>query len=330
MLVCVCIFGNLACLYSKDRDLVPSKLHIASTNYNFGIISQGTIVSNQFWISNVGSADVRIIKISGSCSCSGGILESNNVPRGGGRHLVVKYNSGDKNGKFNENVILESNSKYNPITIFNIKGWVLPKTGIVCFPKIIDFGYLENTNSYKADIRLIGHKKFIDKAILKTSSNINTVNRNGPVKTVGGFENLVERVYELRLRVPKIAQNYCEANIDIIGGKGPMSIPVKWSTSREIIAWPQIVLFGIIKNNEKNEQFLKIKGNNFYELNSADPRIEIVKLYHDNVEDMDLYRCTLSGKSVPGGELSGAINVLQKQTGCKIDSIKYYGYLQSK
>jgi len=264
--VLLLLFWISALSWSKDVDLIPSRLKTVTANYNFGTVGQDNTVSNKFQIENIGKLDVKILKISKSCSCLLESLNSNIIPAQGKVDILIQPYLKGKVGKFNEDIVLETNSKFDPTVIFNIKGWVAPHCGMICHPKVIDFDYTGSTNIYRTTIKIVGRKEIIEKITIQPSLKFLSIKKENTIKIAGDLNGLAGTSYLISLDASKAPLCSYRTNIDIHSGESHLSIPVEWRTSREVTAVPHTIFFGVIGRGLKSERIIKIIGNKNYEL----------------------------------------------------------------
>jgi len=95
-----------------------------ATEYDFGRVAEGAIVTHSFSFTNTGSVPLIISNASASCGCTVPTWPHGAIAPGDTGNIYVEFNTKNKNGDQNKNITIASNA--NPsITIVSLKGFVL-------------------------------------------------------------------------------------------------------------------------------------------------------------------------------------------------------------
>jgi LEA14-like dessication related protein len=114
--------------------LVGPKASVQQTDYNFGNIEQGKIVTHSFVIVNNGGDILKITDVNASCGCTAAKPEKTELKPGESTNIKVDFNTAGKIGPQDKMVYVRTNEP-------NGKELVLKLTGIVL--KIDDISKVE-------------------------------------------------------------------------------------------------------------------------------------------------------------------------------------------
>ena len=98
---------------SLSAQVVGPKITIDEKEYDFGTIIEGAIVSHKFFISNEGTADLDLIRVSASCGCTVAKPAEDKLEPGESTELNVTFNSARKKGNKKNYVTIYTNDKTN-------------------------------------------------------------------------------------------------------------------------------------------------------------------------------------------------------------------------
>ncbi len=84
--------------FTQAQKQHPPKIHFNSTEYNFGTITQGTIVKHTFDFTNTGTSGLIIRKVRTSCGCTTTFYTHDTIPPGGHGQIKVRFDSHHKLG----------------------------------------------------------------------------------------------------------------------------------------------------------------------------------------------------------------------------------------
>lgn len=104
------------------------KASIKPASYNFGDITQGSIVTTSFLLTNDGDELLKIKKVWASCGCTAATAsEKNELKRGESTEIKVTFDSKGKSGVQNKTVYVETNDPKNSVIKFALSGNVIEK-----------------------------------------------------------------------------------------------------------------------------------------------------------------------------------------------------------
>lgn len=100
-------------------------IEFAESNFDFGIIDEGEIVSHTFQFTNTGSEPLIISDAKGSCGCTVPSKPTAPIAAGETGEITVQFNSKGKKGNRNQKVTVTANT--NPAqTFISLTGTVNP------------------------------------------------------------------------------------------------------------------------------------------------------------------------------------------------------------
>jgi len=98
---------------SLSAQVIGPKITVDEKEYDFGTIIEGAIVSHKFFISNEGTADLDLIRVSASCGCTVAKPAEDKLEPGESTELNVTFNSARKKGNKKNYVTIYTNDKTN-------------------------------------------------------------------------------------------------------------------------------------------------------------------------------------------------------------------------
>lgn len=107
---------------AKKSDL--PEMAFEEREFDFGDIPQGSTQTHTFVFTNDGGADLQIFDAKGSCGCTIPEFPKEKIAPGQKGQIVVRFDSRNKEGKFNKSVNLQTNTKEALVTL-HIKGNIL-------------------------------------------------------------------------------------------------------------------------------------------------------------------------------------------------------------
>ena len=97
------------------------KINFPETYYDFGVISEGEVVSHTFKFHNSGQATLEIIDIKTSCGCTAALVSSKQIAPGKDGTMKVDLDTKNRNGRMSRTITVSSNDPEEPtktITIY--------------------------------------------------------------------------------------------------------------------------------------------------------------------------------------------------------------------
>jgi hypothetical protein len=91
-----------------------ARVRVVPEEYNFGTVTQGTLVKGRFVIRNEGTKPLVIQEIKPSCSCSVTAWERRDVAPGDSLPVQVSFNTAGKIGRQRKSFTILSNAANSP------------------------------------------------------------------------------------------------------------------------------------------------------------------------------------------------------------------------
>jgi len=113
---------------AKQRAYKSSLLPIASFDkkvHDYGIITEGAVVSTSFVVTNLGKSDLIISNAKATCGCTIPVWPKKPIAPGASEKIEVKFNSRGKKNKQSKTVTLTTNTVNGKETLV-IKGQIIP------------------------------------------------------------------------------------------------------------------------------------------------------------------------------------------------------------
>ena len=106
-----------------------AKIDFKEVMWNFGEIVEGNIIKKKFIFTNAGNAPLQILGTDASCGCARPTVPFLDIAPGDSSEIGITYNSVNKDGAQEPEIIIESNTlpRYTVIKLF---GTVKPKSKI--------------------------------------------------------------------------------------------------------------------------------------------------------------------------------------------------------
>ncbi|MBZ0099109.1 MAG: DUF1573 domain-containing protein [Taibaiella sp.] len=101
----------------EAKSLPKTQISFDDTKHNFGTITEGEIVKHAYKFKNTGSNPLLISKAVASCGCTVPSYPKEPIPPGGEGEIVVEFNSANRPGQQNKNVLVYSNAQEEAMSI---------------------------------------------------------------------------------------------------------------------------------------------------------------------------------------------------------------------
>jgi hypothetical protein len=108
-----------------DTANVP-KIQLVETAYNFGEITEGTLVKHSFKFKNTGKTPLIITDVQTTCGCTVPTWNKNAIPPSQTDEISVEFNSTGKEGKMDKPITIIANT-FPARTEFKLIGFVTKK-----------------------------------------------------------------------------------------------------------------------------------------------------------------------------------------------------------
>lgn len=101
----------------KMRELPKTTIAFDSLKLNFGTITEGDVVKHSFHFKNTGTSPLIISNAVASCGCTIPSFPKEPVQPGGEGDIVVQFNSANKKGHQEKNVMIYSNAQEEAMSV---------------------------------------------------------------------------------------------------------------------------------------------------------------------------------------------------------------------
>ena len=95
-----------------EKATAPSNgphIHFYETEYNFGVVNEGDIISHKFKFINIGT-DTLQVSARSTCSCTAAVLSDKNIPPGYSGEILIQYNTAGRKGFSSQSVDVRTNN----------------------------------------------------------------------------------------------------------------------------------------------------------------------------------------------------------------------------
>ena len=99
------------------KAMPKTQISFDDTKHNFGTITEGEIVKHAYHFKNTGTNPLLISNAQASCGCTVPSYPKEPIPPGGEGEIVVEFNSANRPGQQNKNVLVYSNAQEEAISI---------------------------------------------------------------------------------------------------------------------------------------------------------------------------------------------------------------------
>lgn len=105
--------------------ILGPKVSVQLIEHNFGDIVQGTTVSHNFKISNIGGDLLKILEVRPTCGCTAAQPDKKELAPGESTSIKVDFNSAGRLGSQEKYVIVKSNDPQTPELRLTLKGNII-------------------------------------------------------------------------------------------------------------------------------------------------------------------------------------------------------------
>lgn len=99
------------------NNLPKTTIEFTETNHKFGTIKEGEVVKYSFHFKNTGTHPLVISKAVASCGCTVPSYPKKPVPPGGEGDVTVEFNSANREGHQQKNVMIYSNAQQEAMSV---------------------------------------------------------------------------------------------------------------------------------------------------------------------------------------------------------------------
>lgn len=102
---------------AEAKKMPKTKLEFTESKHNFGTIQEGEVVKHSYHFKNTGEHPLLIWNAVASCGCTVPSFPKEPIPPGGEGDIVVEFNSKNRVGKQQKNVLVYSNAELESMSI---------------------------------------------------------------------------------------------------------------------------------------------------------------------------------------------------------------------
>ncbi|RMG44748.1 MAG: DUF1573 domain-containing protein [Candidatus Dadabacteria bacterium] len=309
---------------SAEEEKKLPKLEIPNAEYDFGSVSQGTVVSHDFLIKNKGNAPLVIQRIVPACGCTASTLEKNRVAPGEETVVHVEFDTSGFSGEKYKTVRLYSNDFDQPSALLALKGVVEPD--VIVEPRRVYFGEVVKGVT-PADLSRI----VVVKVRKGSGAKITSVSTFSDVLNV---EELFSSPSEKRLKISlsdtvRLGELRDRVIVGIKGSRiNSINIPVFASVKGPIRLRPATVSFGILDGKEKISRQVKLenRGKNLITVKKIVSSNPAVTANFSEIKKGRLYVINISvDPAAVKEDLRASLNILTDSPEEKPLSLSVYG-----
>lgn len=101
----------------KINHMPKTKISFESEHFNFGEIKEGEKVKHNYVFTNTGDQPLMIANVIPSCGCTIPTYSKAPIAPGGKGEISVEFNSANRKGQQNKNIIIVSNAEREKVSI---------------------------------------------------------------------------------------------------------------------------------------------------------------------------------------------------------------------
>ncbi len=274
------------------EDSLP-KLVLPERNYNFGSVSQGTLVEHLFEINNLGEAPLRILKLHSDCGCTAISLDTDTIAAGASAKIKASFNTSGFDGPKVKTIRIYTNDPRESSAMLTLEGEVVPE--IVLKPDVLDFGSVQAGREYQKSVSVFAEDKlgikFLDvrshtQNIEVYSQDYSASGHSGKQITVTLKPGVPEGVFRGRVAIKTSSS------------KTPVvSLPVLARVEGEIQLEPQSITFGSLSlpfaEAPIKTATLKNSGNELIRIASLESDTPAVSVQYKTLEEGRTYKLSI-------------------------------------
>lgn len=108
------------------------------TAYDFGVVDQGSKVTNRFEIVNKGDSDLKIERIVPACGCTAAVVATDTIKPQSSTEMQVTFDTAGFQGEKEKLIRIYTNDPEKPSTVFLVRGKIKPD--VETSTALVDFG----------------------------------------------------------------------------------------------------------------------------------------------------------------------------------------------
>jgi hypothetical protein len=253
------------------------KLEISAPIFDFGSVAQGTKVSHEFSLKNVGTGTLFIQRIVPACGCTAASLSGDALNPGQEGKLKVELDTADFSGEKLKMVRIFTNDGENPAAAVSLKGKIDAKVQVE--PSRIFFGDLVRADAGSWETRQAQVR--VGSGTGVKIDGIQSVSNLVEAKVLEKKDDLLRLAVKLSPLAP-LGELRERIIINLTDARGPYSInlPIYAVVKGALKLSPATISFGIIEGEALLERSVKLdnlglKAIETPSLVSSDPALQV-------------------------------------------------------
>jgi hypothetical protein len=232
-------------------------LHIEESTFEFGSVSQGTVVKHEFTLENKGSADLEIQRVVAACGCTASSIDSETIAPGENGKIQVEFNTAGFSGEKLKTVRVYTNDQEQPSSLLSLKGRVEPAVSVV--PARVYFGNVTRDGANSATLRQEVKVQVREGEDVKVKS-ATTRSKHLKVEVLSSDSRSLTFAATLSPEVP-LGEFRDRVVISLQGAQvRSMNVPVFASVKGPLQMKPGSVAFGVLEGTEKLVRSVKLEN----------------------------------------------------------------------
>lgn len=255
-----------------DDSVKKPKAQIDGAAFDFGTVTEGTVVTHTFSVKNVGTADLTIQKVVAGCGCTATSASTVPIPSGQSGTVDVSFDSSGFSGDKVKEVRVFTNDPDAPTSVVSIKGYI--DTVATVDPPRVALGDVQrgSLQSVGRDVT-VEIKAGSESKILEAKS----FSKNLMVTDLGGGDKKRKVHIGLSDSAPngELRERVIVSISDKAGQTQAMNIPVVGSIRGAVLIKPSTLSFGVIEGKAPMQKSFKLE-------NAASEAIRIKNVMSDS------------------------------------------------
>lgn len=227
------------------------KAEVLNPVYSFGTALEGTMVTHNFKIKNVGKGELLLRGVKTSCGCTAAAPSKNHLAPGETANIDVGFDTHFQKGRQTRTITVFTNDPSVPEAIFTMQGVV--RQQVAATPAQVDFGNLRKGSSATQTVTikdLTGKKDFSVGPITHSNHNISVVQEKGKDGKPG---DVLKITLEKTMPIGSF-----DDTVNVVTNRVPLQVDVFGKITGELSIDPAQVSFGIVPKGQSAERIVKL------------------------------------------------------------------------
>lgn len=281
------------------------KAQLVNPVYNFGTALEGSMVTHNFKIKNVGKGELLLRGVKTSCGCTAAAPSKNHLAPGETAAIDVGFDTHFQKGRQTRTITVFTNDPAMPEAIMTMQGVV--RQQVAATPEQVNFGKVRKggTATQVVTIKdLTGKKSFSVGPITHSNHNITVVQEKGKNGKPGDV---------LKITLDKTMPiGTFDDTVNVVTNRVPIQVDVFGTITGDLSIAPAQVSFGIVPKGQSAVRIVKLTNTGdrdvkLLEISSTQPSV-----YADSqaIKPGKEYKIIVRlRRGAPEGQLSGHIAI---------------------